>query len=93
MLDSSADDRNPVLPIFPIGHQRGLLHSSEIGFGESALGQKRRFWYPGRMSALPSKATARAAFGKDRDVQKPTHAVHLAEGGISGHNFAAMIRR
>ena len=51
MLDSSAD-RNPVLPIipvideapgrlryFPIGHQRGLLHSSEIGPGESAMGQ------------------------------------------------------
>jgi putative tryptophan/tyrosine transport system substrate-binding protein len=51
MLDSSANDRNPVLPIipvidealgrlryFPIGPQRGLPHSSEIGFGESALG-------------------------------------------------------
>src|SRR5580704_12726128 len=53
MLDSSADDRNPVLPItpvideapgrlryFPIGHQRGLLHSSEFGFGESASGHE-----------------------------------------------------
>jgi hypothetical protein len=53
MLDSSADDRNPVLPFipvidealgrlryFPICHQRGLLHSSEIGFGESALGNE-----------------------------------------------------
>ncbi len=53
MLDSSADDRNPVLPItpvideapgrlryFPIGHQRGLLHSSKIGFGESASGHE-----------------------------------------------------
>ena len=49
MLDCSADDRNPVLPIIPvidealgrlcyfqIGHLRGSLHSSEIGFGESA---------------------------------------------------------
>ena len=52
MLDSSANDRNPVLPIipvidealgrlryFPIGPQRSLPHSSEIGFGEAALGR------------------------------------------------------
>jgi len=44
MLDSSAHDCNPVLPIIPVidealGHlryfpigQRGLLHSSEISF-------------------------------------------------------------
>ena len=49
MLDSSDDDRNPVpliIPVidealgrlryFPIGHQCGLLHSSEIDFEESA---------------------------------------------------------
>jgi hypothetical protein len=52
MIDSSAGNRNPVPPIihvidgalgrllyFPIGYQRGLLHSSEIGPGESAMGQ------------------------------------------------------
>jgi hypothetical protein len=51
MIDSSAGNRNPVRPIihviddalgrllyFPIGYQRGLLHSSEIGPGESAMG-------------------------------------------------------
>jgi|HubBroStandDraft_4_1064222.scaffolds.fasta_scaffold1078832_2 hypothetical protein len=54
MLDSSADDRNPVLPFipvidealgrlryFPICHQRGLLHSSEIV----------RLWSVGLLSA------------------------------------------
>ena len=53
MLDSSANDRNPVLPIipvidealgrlryFPIGPQRGLPYSSKIGFGEPALGHE-----------------------------------------------------
>ena len=56
MIDSSAGNRNPVPPIipvidealgrllfFPIGYQRGLLHSSEIDLGESAVGQPRHF--------------------------------------------------
>jgi hypothetical protein len=56
MIDSSAGNRNPVPPIihvidealgrllyFPIGYRRGLLHSSEIGLGVSALGHERRF--------------------------------------------------
>ena len=51
MIDSSAGNRNPVPPIihvidealgrllyFSVGYQRGLLHSSEIGPGESAMG-------------------------------------------------------
>jgi hypothetical protein len=54
MINSSAGNRNPVPPIihvidealgrllyFPIGYQRGLLHSSEIDPGESAMGLGR----------------------------------------------------
>jgi hypothetical protein len=53
MIDSSAGNRNPVPPIihvidgalgrllyFPVGYQRGLLHSSEIGVGESVVGHE-----------------------------------------------------
>jgi hypothetical protein len=53
MIDSSAGNRNPVPPIIhvidealgrllylPIGYQRGLLHSGEIGLGAFAMGQE-----------------------------------------------------
>ena len=72
MLDSSANDRNPVLPIipvidealgrlryFPIGPQRGLPHSSEIGFGEPALGQERPISGARAMSASTRKRPVR----------------------------------
>ena len=54
MIDSSTGNSNPVPPIidvidealgrllyFPIGYERVLLHSGEIGLGESAVGLGR----------------------------------------------------
>ena len=80
MLNSSANDRNPVLPIipvidealgrlryFPIGPRRGLPHSSEIGFGESASGQSRCFGRSGSMSAIAPIATVPAPCRNGRE--------------------------
>jgi hypothetical protein len=70
MIDSSTGNRNPVPPIihviaealgrslyFPIGYQRGLLHSSEIGSGEFAMDHFRHFRAYRRKSALHPIAT------------------------------------
>ena len=74
MIDSSAGNRNPVPPFihvidealgrllyFPIGYQPGLLHSSEIGPGESAMGQERRFRPDPGMSAITPITTVPTA--------------------------------
>ena len=66
MIDSSASNRNPVPPIihviddalgrllyFSVGYRRGVLHSSEIDAGESAMGQKRPKCDGRAMSASP----------------------------------------
>jgi hypothetical protein len=45
---------------FEIGHQGGLLHSSEIDFGESALGQKLPRPSLQLVSASPPKGPAAA---------------------------------
>jgi hypothetical protein len=85
MIDSSTGNRNPVPPIihvidealgrllyFPIGYQRGLLHNSEIGSGEFALGHERplqpiRFmsaYLPERSLSVP-KLEASASLARD----------------------------
>ena len=68
MIGSLAGNRNPVPPIihvidgalgrllyFPVGYQRGLLHSSEIGPGESARGQERHFGRLDRCRLCPQE--------------------------------------
>ena len=85
MIVSSAGDHNPVPPIihvidealgrllyFPIGYQPGLLHSSEIGPGESAMGHSRRFGRSGPMSATTLKATVPATRRNGRDGPRAT---------------------
>jgi hypothetical protein len=83
MIDSSAGNRNLVPPIihvidealgrllyFPIGYERGLLHSSEVDLGESAVGRELPRYLTERAVALSQKAATPALRHRGSRSQK-----------------------